>query len=345
MYVDKRLAGIQAVQTLSRLNRAYPSKDTTYVLDFVNDGHEVLEAFKTYYETAQLASTTDPNLVFDLRAKLDASGFYDDFEVERVVRVEIDPRSRQGDLAAALTPVADRLMKRYEAYRIALKEAVARQDKAAAKTAQDELDVLTLFKNDAGAFVRLYTFLSQIFDYGNTTIEKRAVFFRHLVRLLDFGRERPGIDLSKVVLTHHAVKARPQPAMILGGDAPALPPIEATGSGMVRERATAYMAEIIDRVNDLFHGDLPDQDKLVYVNDVLMGKLLESEVLRQQAASNTKQQFATSPDLQTELTNAIISALDAHNAMSSQALNSPDVQRGLKDILLNHVHLYERLRE
>lgn len=345
MYVDKRLAGIQAVQTLSRLNRAYPSKDTTYVLHFVNDGHEVLEPFKTYYETAQLASTTDPNLVFDLRAKLDASGFYDDFEVERVVRVEIDPRSRQGDLAAALTPVADRLMKRYEAYRIALKEAVARQDKAAAKTAQDELDVLTLFKNDAGAFVRLYTFLSQIFDYGNTTIEKRAVFFRHLVRLLDFGRERPGIDLSKVVLTHHAVKARPQPAMILGGDAPALPPIEATGSGMVRERATAYMAEIIDRVNDLFHGDLPDQDKLVYVNDVLMGKLLESEVLRQQAASNTKQQFATSPDLQTELTNAIISALDAHNAMSSQALNSPDVQRGLKDILLNHVHLYERLRE
>ena len=345
MYVDKRLAGIQAVQTLSRLNRAYPGKDTTYVLDFVNDGQEVLDAFKTYYETAQLASTTDPNLVFDLRAKLDASGFYDDFEVERVVRVELDPRSRQGDLAAALAPVADRLMKRFEAYKLALKEALARQDNAAAKAAQDELDVLTLFKNDGGAFVRLYTFLSQIFDYGNTDVEKRAIFFRHLVRLLDFGRERPGIDLSKVVLTHHALKPRAQPAMVLSGDAPMLPPIEATGTGLVRERATAYMAEIIDRLNDLFHGDLTDQDKLVYVNDVLMGKLLESEVLRQQAASNTKQQFATSPDLQSELTNAIISALDAHNAMSSQALNSPDVQRGLKDILLNHVNLYERLKQ
>ena len=78
MYVDKRLAGIQAVQTLSRLNRAHPGKDTTYVLDFVNDTMEVLESFKVYYTTAELSGTTDPNLIFDLRAKLDATGHYDD---------------------------------------------------------------------------------------------------------------------------------------------------------------------------------------------------------------------------------------------------------------------------
>ena len=69
---SSRLAGIQAVQTLSRLNRAHPGKDTTYVLDFVNSSDEVLAAFKTYYETAELEGVTDPNLVFDLRAKLDA---------------------------------------------------------------------------------------------------------------------------------------------------------------------------------------------------------------------------------------------------------------------------------
>ena len=73
MYVDRRLAGIQAVQTLSRLNRAHPGKDTTYVLDFVNSAEEILKAFKTYYETAELEAVTDPNLVFDLRAKLDAA--------------------------------------------------------------------------------------------------------------------------------------------------------------------------------------------------------------------------------------------------------------------------------
>ena len=102
--------------------------------------------------------------------------------------------------------------------------------------------------------------------------------------------------------------------------------------------------EIIARLNDLFEGELSDQDKLVYVNDVLKGKLLESDTLVQQAASNSKEQFANSPDLNRELLAAIISALDAHTAMSTQALNSDAVQRGLKEILLNHADLYESLR-
>ena len=111
MYVDKRLAGIQAVQTLSRLNRAYPGKDTTYVLDFVNDPAEVLAAFKTYYTTAELADCHDPNLVFNLRAKLDAAGHYDEFEVDRVVAVELKPNAKQSELVAAIEPVVDRLQK------------------------------------------------------------------------------------------------------------------------------------------------------------------------------------------------------------------------------------------
>ena len=77
---------------------------------------------------------------------------------------------------------------------------------------------------------------------------------------------------------------------------------------------------------------------------MLKGKLLASEVLRQQAANNAKEQFAASPDLQRELTNAIMGALDAHTAMSTQALNSEVVRRGLKDILLDHAGLYEALR-
>ena len=68
------------------------------------------------------------------------------------------------------------------------------------------MNALILFKTDMGAFVRLYTFLSQIFDHGNTAIEKRAIFYKRLLPLLEFGREREGIDLSKVVLTHHHLK-------------------------------------------------------------------------------------------------------------------------------------------
>ena len=345
MYVDRRLAGIQAVQTLSRLNRAHPGKDTTYVLDFVNDPEDVLTAFKTYYSTAELSATTDPNIVFNLRAKLDAAGHYDEFEVDRVVAVELKPGAKQSELVAALEPVRDRLMKRYKAAQDALKAAKEKNDETAIGSAQGELNALILFKTDMGAFIRLYTFLSQIFDYGNTAIEKREIFYKRLLPLLEFGREREGIDLSKVVLTHHQLKNLGKRGMGLGGDKPKLEPITEAGGGSVHEKEKAWLSEIIEKVNELFEGDLTDQDKLVYVNHVIKGKLLESATLQQQAANNTKEQFANSPDLKTELLNAIMSALDAHTAMSTQALNSAAVQSGMRDILLNHAGLYEMLRK
>jgi type I restriction enzyme R subunit len=345
MYVDKRLAGIQAVQTLSRLNRAHPGKDTTYVVDFVNDPTDVLKAFKTYYETAELSATTDPNLVFNLRAKLDAAGHYDDFEVDRVVKAELDPNAKQSDLVAAIEPVYDRLMKRFKAASASFSVATDADDEAAIKTAREEMDALILFKGDMGAYVRLYTFLSQIFDYGNTAIEKRAIFYKRLAPLLEFGRERDSIDLSKVTLTHHALKKQGKVVLPLGlGETYKLDPLTEAGTGFVREPERAYMRELIEKVNALFEGELTDQDKLVYVNRVLLGKLLESETLMQQAASNSKEQFASSPDLKSEILNAIMSALDAHNVMSTQALNSEAVRAGLTDILLNHSGLWESLR-
>lgn len=143
------------MQTLSRLNRAYPSKDTTYVLDFVNDTEEVLEAFKAYHTTAKLSATTDPNLVFNLRAKLDAAEHYDDFEVDHVVEVELKPDAKQSELVAALEPVQDRLMKRYKSAQEVLKSAKQKEDEKAAASAQDELNALILFKADMGAFLRL----------------------------------------------------------------------------------------------------------------------------------------------------------------------------------------------
>jgi len=346
MYVDKRLAGIQAVQTLSRLNRAYPGKETTYVIDFVNDTEDVLKAFRTYYATAELANVSDPNLVYNLRAKLDAAGHYDDFEVERVVAVELKPNARQSELVEAVEPVVDRLQKRYKAAQEALKDASDLKNKGGIEAARNELDALLLFQADMASFLRIYTFLSQIFDYGNTALEKRSIFYKQVLRLLVFGREREGIDLSKVVLTHHHLRGqgkRPMPLSV--GDDARLEPITEAGGGSIQEKQKALLAEIIQRVNDLFEGELTDQDKLVYVNNVIMGKLLESETLKQQAANNSKEQFANSPDLKNELVNAIIEALEAHTAMSTQALDSEAVRSGIKDVLLGPARLYESLRE
>jgi type I restriction enzyme R subunit len=214
-----------------------------------------------------------------------------------------------------------------------------------ASDARDHLAALDLFKGDMGAYLRLYSFLSQIIDYGNTDVEKRAIFYRRLLPLLEFGRERSGVDLSKVQLTHHVLKSRgAQPMVLREGDAPKLEPIGEAGSGAVRDKQKAALAAIIAKVNELFEGEVTEDDKLVYVQDVIRTKLLESTTLQQQAANNEKQQFAASPDLSRELMGAIISAMDAHTAMSTQALNSEAVRRGMLAILLDHARLYEGLR-
>lgn len=128
------------------------------------------------------------------------------------------------------------------------------------------------------------------------------------------------------------------------GERPKLQPMMESGGGEVNEKEKARLAEIIARVNDLFEGDLSDKDRLVYVNEVLKGKLLESEMLAQQAANNTKEQFSNSPDLSNAIMDAIIGAFEAHSTMSKQALDSEKVRTGLKDVLLGPARLYEALR-
>jgi len=346
MYVDKRLGGIQAVQTLSRLNRSHPGKETTYVLDFVNNVKEVLDAFKTYHTTAELENVTDPNLVYNLRAKLDQAGHYDDAEVNRVVEVILNPQPKQSDLIKALGPIADRLLGQCRNAQERLKSAKASDNKELEEKAQNELGALLLFKSDMSSFQHMYIFLSQIFDYGNTDIEKRFIFYKYLLPLLEFGREREGIDLSKIVLTHHNLKNQGKRNLPLSdGELIKLQPLTDSGSGAVQTKEKLSLAEIIEQVNDLFDGELTDDDKLVYINNVIKGKLLESPTLMQQAANNTKEQFANSSVLAKGIEDAIMDALAAHSTMSRQALDSLKVRQGLKDVLLGPANLYEALKE
>lgn len=345
MYVDRRLAGIQAVQTLSRLNRAHPGKDTTYVLDFINAGDDILAAFRTYFETAELNNVTDPNIVLDLKAKLDGLGYYDEFEVDRVVEVELSRNAKQSDLVAAITPVADRLLRGFKDAQERQRVAQASGDHRMEKAAKDEMEALILFRSDIGAFIRLYAFLSQVIDFGNTAVEARHIFFRRLLPLLKFGREREVVDTSSIVLSHHKLSTKGKRDLALApGMGEKLQAIYEAGSGSVQEKETALLAEIIAKVNELFTGNTSDDDQLVYVNNVIKGKLLQSDRLGEQASNNTKEQFSNSPDLAQALVDAIIDAFDAHRTMSEQALNSKRVQDGLKEVLLGPGQLYEALR-
>jgi type I restriction enzyme R subunit len=344
MYVDRKLGGIQAVQTLSRLNRAYPGKDTTYVVDFVNDADKVLEAFQQYHKTAELAGVSDPNVVLDLRSKLDATGYYDQHEVERVAKVAINPKATQGDLDAAITPVSSRLLIRFKHAKQAF-AAGADGDKAQ-QAAKNEMEALLLFKGDLGSYVRVYEFLGQMFDYGNTEIEKLYLFAKMLLPLLDYGRERDGIDLSALRLTHHRMRDLGQQKLNLGGgeDAPNLPAVTDVGSGQVQDKHKLRLEQIIAAINDLFEDEVTDGDAVTYVDSVLKTKLMESETLRAQAAANTKEQFESSPSLNEELLNAIMDAMAAHQSMSKQALNSESIRARILATLLGPGALWEALR-
>ena len=347
MYIDRRLAGVQAVQTLSRLNRAYKNgsikKEATFVLDFSDSSDEVLKAFSQYYGRAELEAVTDPELIFDLKAKLDDCGHYDDYEIDRVVQVEMDPTSQQGDLSKAIEPVAKHLLDSYSAAKAAWKLALDNRDEAGAKSSKDEMAQLELFRSDMQAYLRLYAFLSQIFDYGSTAVEKRSIFYRRLVPLLKFGREREGVDLSEVKLTHHKITPKGKRRIAPEGG-PKLPSVTAPGTGSLKDEDKVRLLEIIAKLNDLFVGDITDDDKIGYVMGTLRTKLLASELLAQQAANNAKEQFAASPNLSAELIDAIIDSYAAHSAMSKQALESEDIQSSLLHLLLERGQLWETLR-
>ena len=303
MYVDKRLAGIQAVQTLSRLNRGAIRARTrpTSSTSSTSRGR-VLEAFKTYYRPPSWSAVTDPNLVFDLRAKLDGSGHYDDLRGGPCRGGGARTRSRSRATWSALEPVADRLLKRYKAApeRLLDCQATGKDDEAAKEAHGTSWMRSILFKGDMGAVpAPLHLPVADLRLRQHRRSRSAPSSTGALLPLLEFGREREGIDVSKVVLTHHNLRRRRQAPLPLS-QARSLR-LDADHRDRQRQRPGARKRRCSPRsshkVNDLFEGDLTDDDKLVYVNNVIKGKLLESETLRQQATNNTKEQFANSPDL------------------------------------------------
>jgi type I restriction enzyme R subunit len=323
MYVDKKLASVAAVQTLSRLNRTCPGKDQTFVIDFVNDPEEIKAAFQPYFETAELVGVSDPNLIHDLQSKLDASKIYTPEEVDGLVVAFF--KNRQGDMQAKVAPAVDR-------YRVRFKDAIEAND-------MEAIDGLQMFRKDVAGFVRAYDFLSQIVDFADTDLEKRSIFFKHLLPWLKDERGHQQIDLSAVKLTHYKLSDKGKQAIKLEQNVEEykLQPLTSLGSGTPHDPEAAMLAQIISKMNDLFEGDLTDNDLLALANHV-GGKMMESEMLEQQAAANSKQQFGASPDYKAAMMESVVDGLDKYQEMAKQVLNSSRVQDGLSEILLEIVY-------
>jgi len=330
MYVDKRLAGVATVQTLSRLNRTFKDKDFTVVLDFVNDPAQVLADFQLYYRTAQLPTGTDPHLLYDLQAKLDGTGIYLESEVETFARFYWDPTGRQShmELQRILTPPIER-------FRVRFREAREAKDGEA-------VEALRIFVKDIGTFCRMYEFLSQIVDYADSDLEKRYVFFKHLLHPLQevLKQENPHdpIDLSQVRLTHFSIRNDGVGAMELQKDGQSIlePASEEAGSAPGRDRARALLNEIITKLNDLFEGQLTDDDMVNYAFGV-RDKLMENENLAQQAASNNKAQFSQG-DIKDAVVDAVIEHMEVNSSMANQVLNNQITLDGFMRLMVDLVY-------
>jgi len=313
MYVDKRLSGVMAVQTLSRLNRTHPGKDGTFVLDFVNRPEEILESFQPFYRTAQLEGVTDPNIVHELQIKLDKTRVYFPAEVEAFAAAFFDPKRKQAGLHAHLKPAAERF-------------------------AELEEDEAEKFRKDLGTFLRLYDFLSQIVAYEDPELEKLYVFGKNLMpRIMEHGASSLLELDADVRLTHYRLQKLGEHQLDLGaGDVVKLKPASDAGTGRTPSDDEIKLAEIVGKMNDLFSGDLTEADLVGYLTTI-KGKLLESEKLAEQAANNTEQQFAMG-DFKDVLTDLIIAGQEGHNSIADQLLKDERIFAAMQGMLATMVY-------
>lgn len=208
---------------------------------------------------------------------------------------------------------------------------------------QQALDALELFRKDLASFVRLYDFLSQIINYGDTELEKRAVVFRLLLPLLATDRLSEEIDLSGVQLTHYRLKVQEARRLNLkeSGEDFALPPPGEVGSGESRDPHKARLAEIIQRMNDLFDGELGEADMIGLVTHI-SERMIANPTLAQQARHNSKEQFALG-DFPKVMMDEVIGGMDSYQAMITQVLGNERVRSGFAAVLLDVV--YAALKE
>ena len=164
MYVDKKLGGVNAVQTLSRLNRTHAEKQGTMVLDFANESDEIKTAFEPYYETTLLSEATDPNLLYEIQTSLGTFPVYAQTDVDSFAKVYFDGTVTQDQLYAVLNPVVARFQELHE-------------------------DERQNFRSKLTDYVRLYAFLAQILTFADVDLEKLYVFARYLRRLLPADQE------------------------------------------------------------------------------------------------------------------------------------------------------------
>jgi type I restriction enzyme, R subunit len=274
LYINRRLGGIQAVQTLSRLNRTHPLKEDTFVLDFINEREDIAAAFQSYYEGATLGDEPEPQRLYELKAQLDKSGIYTMLELEGFCEVyfrgknKLNPNDHR-QLNALIDPAVDRF-------------------KALETSSIEEAD---LWRDQLTAYRSLYGLLSQIIPYQDSDLEKLYVYLRFLA--LKLPRRGSGIDYQfddTVQLEYYRLQKVSEGSIVLEKDkiATLSGPLE-LGSGTLKDEEKVKLSKLIQIINDRFGTDFNEADQLFF--DQIIEAALEVPSLKQAAEVNSVSKF------------------------------------------------------
>jgi type I restriction enzyme, R subunit len=273
MYIDKRLAGIQAVQTLSRLNRTHPLKEETFILDFVNDPEEIREAFKVYFDGAIMGEEVDPDRLYQIKSELDESEIYLDSEIIDFCEIFFAQKQRQSPSDHKLmNALIDKAVERFKDF----------QD-----SVEEESD---LWRGKVKSFQNLYAFLSQVIPYQDSDLEKLYTYLKHLALKLPKRKSELGYQFDEEIqLAYYRLQKISEGSISLhDGYAAPLDGPKDVGSGRVREE-NVPLSRLIDLINDRFGEELNEADQLFFDQITEAASLVDS--ITQAAQTNPMEKF------------------------------------------------------
>ncbi|MCL4822690.1 MAG: DEAD/DEAH box helicase family protein, partial [Anaerolineales bacterium] len=304
MYVDKRLSGVQAVQTLSRLNRVAPGKEDTFVLDFVNEAEEIRRSFQPYFEQTIVAETADPTRLYELQHQLEAAQVFSQGEVDGLCKVFYAPKAKQSvsdqaQMYGYLDPGVDRFQ-------------------ALTEERQEE------FRSALKGYVGLYAFLSQIMPFSDPDLEKLFTYSRFLQLKLPQDPRKDPLDLhGEVALSYYRLDRIGEGNIVLekGATEPIYGPIE-VGSRKGADDV-APLSEIIEILNDRFGTNFTKADQLFF-DQVTESAKADGEVI-EKASANAFDNFALAID--EKLLDLVIDRMDRNADITSRLMNDSDMRR------------------
>lgn len=319
MYVDRKLSGVQAVQTLSRLNRIHPGKQT-FVLDFVNEAEDVRAAFQPFYEQTTVAEQADPQQLDNLQHDLDQGRIWTESELDAFARVFYRPKRQLTE-------------REHEAVYRHLAPAVDRWKH------WDDEDARETWRGQLAAFVRLYAFLSQILPYGDRELEIRYSFGRLLLTLLPAGSrgDRVRID-GKVDIEYYRLARTGAGDIVLDkGQVGAVRGPTAVGTGKAADEE-ARLRDIIEILNERFGTDFKPSDRLLLDQIKEDGKA--DEQVQQRALANPFDNFALS--FRDKVEGLMIDRMERNQELVSKYLNESDFKETVFEYVARHV--YDEIR-